>query len=179
MLHRLASGALWLVSLICLGCGSDSDDGGSKSCGGQGTLAITAGSFKGTGSVTTVIGSPSTTVSILSDPCTGDASGSLYDVPAQPGTHSFTVPNVDTGTVVVGPNMTLGLPGSDYTVGFDSILSCKPCGSGTVTVTASDASHVAGSIDATAWEIVGGPGGLGTSSTSPLAVTGTFEATWE
>jgi hypothetical protein len=173
----MKSRALCLLCLLAAGCGSD-DDGGQKSCGGLGTLQLSVGPYEGTSSVSqTIGGAASTSFTLLADACTGNATGSLYDVPSAVGPHSFTEPTSTGGAF--GPNLTLGLPGNDYTVGFDGIVDCAPCGTGTITITESDATHIAGVIDATAWKIVGTGSGLGTDSTAPLAVTGSFETTWE
>jgi hypothetical protein len=169
--------ALCLLCLLAAGCGSD-DDGGQKSCAGLGTLQLTVGPYEGTSSVSLTIGSAaSTTFTMFADACTGNATGNLHDIPSAVGTHSFTEPMSTGGTS--GPYLTLGVPDNDYTIGFDSFLNCAPCGTGTITITESDATRIAGVIDATAWKIVGTSGGLGTDSTAPLAVTGSFETAWE
>ncbi len=122
------------VGTTSVGCGSDSD-GGASSCGGKGTFQLTAGPYGGTASVGTVIGDVSSTrFSILTEACTGDAVGSLYDIPTAPGTYSFTTSTGGSGSFAIGPNLTLGLPGPDYTLGFDSTLDCAPCGTGSITV---------------------------------------------
>lgn len=170
---------LWAVTLAgisCAGCGSDDDGGGATSCAGKGTVELSVGSYEGKGSVSTMIGSPSSTFSLLTDACTGNAEGSLYDIPSQPGTYSFTVPS--SGSTTLGPNLTLGVPGPDYTLGFDFVLGCSPCGTGSVTVTESDAQHVAGTLEGTAWEIQGGPGGLTANPAVTLPVAGKFDARW-
>lgn len=154
------------ASVLLLGCSSESGGGGTPSCGGVGTLEVSAGPQHGVARIDDVVMSGSA-FSVLVTECSGDMHASLFDIPAAVGEHSL----VEMSPAGFGASIFVIQGNDGYTIGVDKVVGCTPCGSGTVTVDTNDGSTVSGTFKGTGWQLAGQ---FNSNPNATLTVSGKF-----